>query len=96
MIYTCWNCGWRINQRTPGEADNVRIGSHLLHNHHAFCSQYCIDDNSSKSKFKQSRPEPDQDWNTTWKAERRNKKRPKHKKSYKSIKSNEFSISQDA
>ena len=86
MIYRCWNCGWRINQRTPGEKDNSRIGSHLLWRSHPFCSQYCID--SYKKYFQKSGDKteaPISDWNeqgwlsikddkwTNWKTERKMK-----------------------
>ena len=71
MIYTCWFCGWRINQRKPGEADNPNIGKHLLFDHHAFCSKYCI--NSYKCK-KNKKPESPQDWGfIQWKKEHKTK-----------------------
>jgi len=52
MIYTCWCCGNRINERTGNSqgvtfkklADNDPIiGKFLLYNHLPFCSQHCID-----------------------------------------------------
>jgi hypothetical protein len=82
MIYTCWNCGWRINQRNFGESDNPRIGKHLLYDHHAFCCEGCIINYSWKTNKK---AEPTQDWEENgvygkWKEERkvrrvRNKKK---------------------
>jgi hypothetical protein len=42
MIYNCWYCGWRINERREGEKDNDCISKYKLWNHHPFCSDCCI------------------------------------------------------
>lgn len=79
MIYRCYNCGWRINQRKEGEPDNPRIGKYLLCNHHSFCSENCID--CYLGNFKNDREPPPAkcaDWseegNTGWKINRKSKK----------------------
>ena len=46
MLYKCKYCGHDINPRyfrNPREEDNPRIGSHLLYEHSAFCSDFCIE-----------------------------------------------------
>lgn len=91
MIYKCYNCGWRINQRRKGEPDNQRIGRYLLCNHHAFCSENCI--NNYLGNFKNGLVEPIEpieppsakcsDWNEEgekgWKVTRRNRNKKKIK-----------------
>lgn len=56
MIYNCFACNRRINERkdyyngildSADGYDNMNnresIGKHLLYNHKAFCSDYCIE-----------------------------------------------------
>ena len=68
MIYRCWNCGWRINQRYTSYTD--KIGTHLLYDHVPFCSEYCIDlYKLLKTKPKES---PKSDWyEDEWKLKRK-------------------------
>jgi hypothetical protein len=79
MIYRCWSCGWRINERKKDEKNNTRIGSvHFMFKHHPFCSQMCVDN----YKIGDANEAPISDWNekgwldhdgdiTNWKAERK-------------------------
>lgn len=85
MIYKCWYCGNRINQRTANSKgvaytvsrDPSTIGIYLTYLHLPFCSDYCIE------IFKQLPSQPDMaptsDWfEDEWKRERKmNRKRLK-------------------
>ena len=82
MIYRCYGCGWRINERR-NVTDIKKIGSHLLYDHKPFCSDGCI----QQYKCQKNKPTtaPITDWheedniaadNTTviygWKSRRKN------------------------
>ena len=74
MIYNCWSCGWRINQR-KNVKDIHDIGKYLLYNHKPFCSDYCI----KEFKYKNNQTvdcAPISDWNEigplNWKILRKN------------------------
>lgn len=43
IIHLCQTCGWRINQRYNRTIAQEDVGKHLLYNHMAFCSEYCIE-----------------------------------------------------
>ena len=51
MIYACYNCGWNINARTlkdkygnvTTDFTKTNVGEHMLYDHKAFCSEYCIE-----------------------------------------------------
>jgi hypothetical protein len=51
MIYRCWNCGLRINERykKPSIAPQ-NIGKHLLYDHVPFCTEECIDEYRSRKQ----------------------------------------------
>jgi hypothetical protein len=42
MIYRCWGCGWRINERQSNMDQPENIGKHILYEHKPFCSDFCI------------------------------------------------------
>lgn len=77
MIYRCWLCGWRINQRVRCQANPALIGTHKLFEHRPFCNDFCIE----QYKIRKTKPvvAPCSDWDELkWKAERRERKRAAH------------------
>ena len=92
MIYICWNCGWRINERNQDVLENRQeIGKiNCMYLHHPFCSEKCVE--QYKYIFKKSGDKNDAspaDWNeqgwyiqgiySNWKIERKIN-RPKRQK----------------
>lgn len=78
MIYRCWCCGWRINQRTSNSDGEIfhtdvrdeDIGKHLMYDHVPFCSVYCIDDYRRMKKKPMIAPKADWD-EDRWKVNRK-------------------------
>lgn len=91
MIYLCQNCGWRINQRYERTIAPENVGKHLLYNHMAFCSEYCIE-SAKANPFVIKRQVRPSDWDeqgwtqngvySNWKIERKLNRptRPKNRK----------------
>lgn len=84
MIYTCWHCGWRINERTSNSEgvafrirpdDDPNIGKYLLHKHMPFCSDYCITCFKELKGPMPQRPKQSDIYLNEWMAERKNKKK---------------------
>ena len=56
MIYLCWNCDWRINERWSVHqqkiiTDRMGIGYvQYMFRHHPFCSAQCIEEYKEKYK----------------------------------------------
>lgn len=94
MIYNCWMCGWRINERHKMDkhgnvcrtsvADN-QIGKHLVCEGKPFCSKYCVEDYNKQSQFKKNMQASPQDyWENgvwgNWKVERKINRSPRPKR----------------
>lgn len=72
MIYNCWSCGWRINDRTGCDKNGdafpktwvspENVGKYLLHDHKAFCSRECICVFKDASVYKQAIRKPPSDY----------------------------------
>lgn len=81
MIYNCWNCGWRINQR--GRVKDEDIGKYVLFQHMCFCSSYCVNDFIQRrgKKIKSSISDWDENgYNREWKKNRKVlRERPKNR-----------------
>lgn len=77
MIYTCWACGRRINERTTNSKMIIYhwdikpedIGKYILYEHHPFCNSDCVE----KYKNKPIRSLPADWYVDIWKAKRRHK-----------------------
>lgn len=89
MIHLCQNCGWRINQRYNNSSiSQEKIGTHLLYNHMAFCSESCIE-NAKENPIVLKRQVRPSDWDeqgwtqngvySNWKIERKINRNPRPK-----------------
>ena len=88
MIYLCQNCGWRINQRYDNDIAEGIVGKHLLYNHKAFCSEYCIEKAKGNPHILNRNVIPS-DWNEqgrglngiygNWKTDRKINRQPRPK-----------------
>lgn len=82
MIYNCWYCGYRINERTRSDKyttwktgiDPKKVGTYLTFENKPFCTEYCIED-FKKLKTKPKYFPGTSDWyEEEWKLLRKQKK----------------------
>jgi hypothetical protein len=81
MIFECWNCGSRMNERSRNEATPTMIGKCcIMYKHVCFCSPYCVESfakmlRKKKSQFPSCPPKFPWFWDEdNWKKDRKKKR----------------------